>query len=81
MGLATLWVDPRFGERYPRGNYCTRGVRFGTHSTDENFNSPLVGKLTTIAWFNGGLRVWDIREPYQPDASCLLRSGSQRQHA
>ena len=66
MGLGTLWVDPRFGERYPRGNYCTRGVRFGTHSTDENFNSPLVGKLTAIAWFNGGLRVWDIREPFNP---------------
>ena len=66
MGLATLWIDPRFGERYPRGNYCTRAVRYGTHSTDENFHSPLVGKLTTIAWFNGGLRVWDIREPYNP---------------
>ncbi len=66
MGLGTLWVDPRFGEKYPRGNYCTRGVRFGTHSTDENFNSPLVGKLTTVAWFNGGLRVWDIREPFNP---------------
>lgn len=64
MGLGTLWVDPRFGERYPRGNYCNRPVRFGTHSTDENFNSPLVGKLTTVAWFNGGLRVWDIREPF-----------------
>jgi len=66
MGLATLWVDPRFGERYPRGNYCNRAVRFGTHSTDENFNSPLVGKLTTVAWFNGGLRVWDIREVFNP---------------
>jgi len=66
MGLATLWVDPRFGELYARGNYCTRGVRFGTHSTEENFFNPLYGKLTTIAWFNGGLRVWDIREPFNP---------------
>src|SRR5438105_365639 len=35
MGLSTLWIDPRFGERYARGNYCTRAVRYGTHSTDE----------------------------------------------
>ena len=37
-----------------------------THSTEENFNSPVVGKLTTVAWFNGGIRVWDIREVYNP---------------
>ena len=66
MGLATLFVQPQFGERYARGNYCNRGVRFGTHSTEENFNQPAEGKLTTIAWFNGGLRVFDIREPYTP---------------
>jgi len=66
MGLSTLWVKPQFGELYPRGNYCTRGARFGTHSAEENFNNPLYGKLTTIAYFNGGLRVFDIREPYAP---------------
>ena len=66
MGLSTMWVDPRFGERYPRGNYCTRGARFGTHSTEENFNNPLYGKLTAIAYFNGGVRICDIREPYTP---------------
>ena len=66
MGLATLFVPPQFGERYPRGNHCGRGARFGTHSTDENFNNPLYGKLTAIAWFNAGVRIWDIREPYNP---------------
>jgi hypothetical protein len=66
MTLSTMWVDPRFGERYPRGNYCTRGARFGVHSDEENFNNPLYGKLTALAYFNGGLRVWDIREPFNP---------------
>jgi hypothetical protein len=66
MTLSTMWVDPRFGARYPRGNYCTRGARFGVHSDEENFNNPLYGKLTALAYFNGGLRVWDIREPYNP---------------
>jgi hypothetical protein len=66
MSLSTLWVDPRFGERYPRGNYCARGARFGTHSSEENFRNPMYGKLTAIAYFNGGLRIYDIREPYLP---------------
>ncbi len=80
MVLSTMWVDPRFGERYPRGNYCTRGARFGVHSSEENFNNPLYGKLTVLAYFNGGMRVWDIREPYNPAASRVLRYGSQCQH-
>jgi hypothetical protein len=66
MVLSTMSVDPRDGEKYPRGNYCERGARFGTHSSEENFNNPLYGKLTTIAYFTGGVRVWDIREPQAP---------------
>jgi hypothetical protein len=66
MVLSTMWVDPRDGERYPRGNYCKRGARFGTHSSEENFRNPFYGKLTFIAYFTGGVRVWDIREPQGP---------------
>jgi hypothetical protein len=66
MGLSTLWVDPTFGEHYARGNYCARGARFGTHSTEENFRNPLYGKLTAVAYFNAGVRIYDIREPYMP---------------
>jgi hypothetical protein len=66
MMLSTMWIDPRFGARYARGNYCTRGARFGVHSAEENFRNPLYGKLTVLAYFNGGVRVWDIREPYTP---------------
>jgi len=64
--LATMSVDPRKGEKYPRGNYCTRGARFGVHSSEENFKNPLYGKLTVLAYFTGGTRVWDIREPQAP---------------
>jgi hypothetical protein len=66
MVLSTMWIKPQFGELYPRGNYCARGARFGVHSSEENFNSPFYGKLTSLAYFNGGVRVWDIREPYSP---------------
>jgi hypothetical protein len=66
MVLSTMSIDPRLGEQYPRGNYCTRGARFGAHSSEENFNSPLYGKLTVLSYFTGGVRVWDIREPQSP---------------
>jgi hypothetical protein len=66
MVLGTLSVDPRSGEQNKRGNYCARGARFGVHSTEENFNNPLYGKLTALAYFNGGVRIWDIREPQAP---------------
>jgi hypothetical protein len=66
MVLSTMSVDERSGAKYPRGNYCGRGARFGVHSSEENFNNPFYGKLTSIAYFNGGVRIWDIREPQAP---------------
>jgi hypothetical protein len=66
MVLSTLSVDPRRGEKYPRGNYCTRGARFGVHSSEENFRNPYYTRLTFIAYFTGGVRVYDIREPQSP---------------
>ncbi len=54
-------------------DYCTRGTRFGTHSCNEalasvpsTFFAPDFGKLTYIAYFDGGARVFDIRDPYHP---------------
>jgi hypothetical protein len=66
MVLSSMAVDPRAGEKYPRGNYCTRGARYGVHSSEENFNNPYYGRLTFLAYFTGGVRVWDIREPQSP---------------
>jgi hypothetical protein len=64
--LSTMWVDPRKGAEYPRGNYCKRGARYGVHSSEENFDNPFYGRLTFLAYFTGGVRVWDIREPQGP---------------
>jgi hypothetical protein len=66
MVLSTLSLDPAAGEKWPRGNYCTRGARFGVHSSEENFGNPFYGRLTFLAYFTGGVRVWDIREPHAP---------------
>jgi hypothetical protein len=48
------------------GNFCTRGGRFGAHSSNEDQGPPYYGKLTFITFFNAGVRVLDIRNPYQP---------------
>jgi len=66
MVLSTMSVDPRSGEKYPRGNYCKRGARFGVHSSEENFRNPFYARLTFLAYFTGGIRIWDIRDPQAP---------------
>jgi len=66
MVLSTMSVDPRRGEKYPRGNYCLRGARFGVHSSEENFRNPYYGRVTFLAYFTGGIRAFDIREPQSP---------------
>jgi hypothetical protein len=67
MVISSLYLDPRAGEKYPRGNYCTRGARFGVHSSEENFYNPFYGRLTFLAYFTGGVRAYDIREPQSPE--------------
>jgi hypothetical protein len=49
-----------------RPNFCSRGTRFGVHSPAENFEDPSYGRLLTSAWFDAGIRVTDIRDPYHP---------------
>jgi hypothetical protein len=66
MVLSTMWLDPRQGEKFKRGNYCKRGARFGVHSSEENFANPFYGRLTFLAYFTGGVRAYDIREPQGP---------------
>jgi hypothetical protein len=60
--ISTVTVDDFSG----RPNFCSRGTRFGVHSMAENFDEPAYGKLMTSAWFDAGIRVTDIRDPYHP---------------
>ena len=60
--ISTVTVDDFSG----RPNFCSRGTRFGVHSMAENMNEPAYGKLMTSAWFDAGIRVTDIRDPYHP---------------
>jgi hypothetical protein len=48
------------------GNFCTRGGRFGTHSSNESFTPIYYKRLMFFAHFNAGVRAVDIRDPYHP---------------
>ncbi|MBV8916722.1 LVIVD repeat-containing protein, partial [Bradyrhizobium sp.] len=48
------------------GHFCTRGGRFGSHSSNESIAPVFYKKLAVIAFFNAGVRVLDIRDPYRP---------------
>lgn len=50
------------------GDFCNKGGRFGSHAVTESFYAPYYGKLAIISWFNAGVRVWDIRDPFAPRA-------------
>ncbi len=48
------------------GDFCDRGGRFGSHSSNESFTPIYYKKLVFIAYFNAGVRAVDIRDPYNP---------------
>ena len=72
-----LWVVDVTDEKVPvgvatfnvpeaSGGFCTRGGRFGAHSSNEN-QPPMYAKRTLfVAWFNAGVRAIDIRDPFHP---------------
>jgi hypothetical protein len=60
FGVST-WTVPEAS-----GNFCSRGGRFGTHSSNESFTSIYYRRVVFIAYFNAGVRALDIRDPFQP---------------
>ena len=64
VGVATFNVP----ESHPdsSGGFCSRGGRFGSHSSNENQPPMYAGKMIFVAWFNAGVRAIDIRDPFNP---------------
>ena len=60
IGIAT-WTAPE-----AKGNFCERGGRFGTHSSNENMTPIYYRRVLFLAHFNAGVRALDIRDPYHP---------------
>ena len=48
------------------GNYCTKGGRFGTHSSNENMTPLFHKRVMFFAYFNAGVRAVDVRDPFNP---------------
>ncbi|MGY4231855.1 hypothetical protein ACVIIW_000802 [Bradyrhizobium sp. USDA 4449] len=48
------------------GQFCQRGGRFGSHSSNESMAPVYYKKMAFIAFFNAGVRALDIRDPYHP---------------
>jgi hypothetical protein len=48
------------------GNFCSRGGRFGSHSSNESMAPVYYKRVVFIAFFNAGVRALDVRDPYHP---------------
>ena len=66
LGVST-WTVPEAS-----GNFCSRGGRFGTHSTNENLTPIYYRRIVFVAHFNAGVRALDIRDPFRPKRNRLL---------
>ena len=53
--------------KFPDGDFCARGGRFGPHQFAETKNGKIIGgSLLYVAYFNAGLRIVDISDPFKP---------------
>ncbi len=55
-----------FGVPEAEGNYCSRGGRFGLHSTNENMTPIYYKRVVFVTEFNAGVRALDVRDPFHP---------------
>jgi hypothetical protein len=60
VGVATFNVPESSGD------FCSRGGRFGAHSSNENQPPMYAGQFIFVSWFNAGVRAIDIRDPFHP---------------
>ena len=60
LGVST-WTVPEAS-----GNFCGRGGRFGSHSSNENMTPIYYNRVLFVAHFNAGVRALDIRDPFNP---------------
>lgn len=53
--------------KVPEGDFCERGGRFGPHQFAETKDGEIIGgNLLYVAYFNAGLRIVEISDPFNP---------------
>ena len=62
---ATPFAVANFDVPEEAGNYCSRGGRFGAHSSNENQPPMYAKRVLFVTWFNAGVRALDIRDPFR----------------
>ena len=60
MVISTMQVQ----EDSAKPDFCTRGTRFGTHSTNESFFAPYYGSCCSSPISTAACASSDIRDPY-----------------
>ena len=60
------WPVSTFQVREAAGGFCERGGRFGPHGTQWDMGTPFYKRLQVFSWFNAGMRVVDVRNPFEP---------------
>lgn len=48
------------------GNFCSKGGRFGAHSSNESTAPVFHKRIMFFSWFNAGVRALDVRDPFNP---------------
>ncbi len=86
------WPVSTFQVAEAQGGFCERGGRFGPHGTQWYRGPPFYNRLQVFSWFNAGMRVVDVRNPFEPvevgyyipattpntDERCLTIDGVER---
>jgi hypothetical protein len=67
--LASIFPTPAPPAEAPYRNYCVKGGRFGPHNQHQDQHQACLYKndnLVFMTWFNAGLRIFDISDPWLP---------------
>jgi hypothetical protein len=67
--LISIFPTPVPPRDAPYKDFCDKGGRFGPHNTSQEIHNPAIqqpGNLMDVAWFNAGLRIFDISDARLP---------------